>query len=81
MIEGSVFSSHAAADVVLEEVPSLLVLRDNWDNNAAPDGLHQACRRPGGGPCYRLVAVADEIDLDGPCVFHHSKSLLSSLSQ
>jgi hypothetical protein len=68
VIEGSVFSSHPQADIVLEEVPSLLVLRDNWDNNAAADGLHQVCREADAprGPCYSLVAVADEIDLDGP---------------
>ena len=34
-------------DIVLEEVPSLLVLRDNWNQNAAGVGLDQACREPG----------------------------------
>jgi len=66
VIEGSVFGSHAAAEIVLEEVPSLLVLRDNWDQNAAIDGLDQGCRVPGKGPCYQLIGVAPELDLNGP---------------
>ena len=66
VIEGSVFSSHASHEIVLEEVPSMLVLRDNWDNNAAADGLHQRCRQPGQGPCYKLIGVPHELDLDGP---------------
>ena len=39
---------------------------DNWDDNAAADGLDQHCRAPGGDPCYKLVAVAPELDLSGP---------------
>jgi hypothetical protein len=66
LIEGSVFSSHASHDIMLEEVPSLLVLRDNWNNNAAADGLHQKCQQPGKGPCYKMVGVPKELDLDGP---------------
>jgi hypothetical protein len=66
VIEGSVFASHASHEIVLEEVPSLLVLRDNWNDNAAADGLHQKCRQPGQGPCYKLIGVPKELDLDGP---------------
>jgi|EP01043_Picozoa_sp_COSAG02_P006248 hypothetical protein len=54
-------------DIVLEEIPSLLVLRDNWNQNAAGAGLDQACREPGSAtPCYKMVSVSDSIDLDGP---------------
>ena len=67
VIEGSVFASGGASpDIVLEEIPSLLVLRDNWNQDAADFGLDQACREPGGGPCYKMVGVADALDLDGP---------------
>lgn len=68
IIDSSVFSSaRPGADIILEEVPSMLILRDNWNNNAAPDGLHQDCRSATAtDPCYKLVHVAAEIDLDGP---------------
>lgn len=58
---------NSCTDIVLEEIPSLLVLRDNWNQNAAGVGLDQACREPGSAtPCYKMVSVSDSIDLDGP---------------
>ena len=69
VIEGSVFGSKPSHDILLEEVPSLLVLRDNWNDNAASPtaaGLDRRCREPGNGPCYTMIGVAPELDLDGP---------------
>jgi hypothetical protein len=48
------------ADVVLEEVPAQLVLRDNWVQTAADDGKY------GTHAGYRLVQTVPAIDLDGP---------------
>jgi hypothetical protein len=48
------------ADVVLQEVPAQLVIRDNFVQTAADDG------RWGSKADYRLVKVVPEVDLDGP---------------
>ena len=69
IIEGSVIAGAGSgpesgklyeADVVLEEVPAQLVLRDNWVQSAADDAKY------GTQAHYRLVQVVPEIDLDGP---------------
>jgi hypothetical protein len=35
IIEGSLFAGHLNADVILEEIPGQLILRDNWNMNGA----------------------------------------------
>ena len=67
IIEGSLIAGNAvgkpySTDILLEEVPAQLVLRDNWVQAAADDG------RYGDQAQYRLVRAVDEIDLDGPYV-------------
>lgn len=79
IIEGSAISGGGtgpgggklfSADVVLEEIPAQLVLRDNWVQTAADDA------RNGEAASYRLVKVVPEVDLDGPYVAMASQDSL-----
>jgi hypothetical protein len=55
-IGGGVRALLSAASVLLREVPAQLIIRDNWVQSGT-----------GTDPSYRLVRVADDIDLNGPC--------------
>ena len=55
-IDGGVRALLGAASVLLREVPAQLIIRDNWVQSGT-----------GQDPSYRLVRVADDIDLNGPC--------------
>ena len=54
--QGGVRALLGAASVLLREVPAQLIIRDNWVQSGT-----------GQDPSYRLVRVADDIDLNGPC--------------